>query len=57
VTDAIAHAINTDSTGPLCSNVKIGTLTVDGWIVSFGTATSEHPISSVCQMQQTNHER
>jgi len=29
------------SKGPLCSNIVIGTLVVDGWAVTFGTAMRE----------------
>jgi len=42
--------------GPLYSNTVIGTLAVDGWAVTFGTARSlgglrPHPVpSSLCQM-------
>ena len=29
------------SSGPLCSNTVIGTLAVDGWAVTFGTARKD----------------
>ena len=30
--------LQTQNNGPLCSNTVIGTLAVDGWAVTFGTA-------------------
>jgi len=30
--------LKSQSNGPLCSNTVIGTLAVDGWAVTFGTA-------------------
>ena len=52
------------SNGPLYSNTVIGTLVVDGWAVTFGTARrglgglGPRPVpSSLYQMQQPTHQR
>ena len=52
------------SNRPLHSNTVIGTLAVDGWAVTFGTATRglgglrPRPVaSSLYQMQQPTHHR
>jgi len=43
--------LKSHSSGPLYSNTVIGTLAVDGWAVTFGTARRDlgavaHPVSS-----------
>jgi len=52
------------SNGPLYSNTMIGTLVVDGWAVTFGTAMTglgrlgPRPVpSSPYQTQQPTHQR
>ena len=52
------------SSGQQYSNTVIGTLAVDGWAVTFGTARRSlgglgpRPVpSSLYQMQQTTHQR
>jgi len=48
------------SDGPLYSNTVIGSLAVDGWAVTFGTARKGRPRpvpSSLYQMQQPTHQQ
>jgi len=56
--------VKPQSNGPLYSNTVIGTLAVDGWIVTFGTAKKglgelwTRPVpSSLYQMSQPTHQR
>ena len=57
LTVVISHltgTLNPQSKGPLYSNTMIGTLAVDGWVVSFGTARRDlgglrpHPAPPCC---------
>jgi len=58
-------ALKPHSNGPLYSNTVIGTLAVDGWGVTFGTAmrgwrgrSPPRPLLAVrYQMQQPTHQR
>jgi len=49
----IIGTLKPQSNGPLYSNTQIGTLAVDGWVVTFGTARRGLPACAGCGPAQS----